>query len=292
MDGVQVHEPRKGLIDMEWVEITGRTIEEAKDVLLDQLGVQEDEAEFEVLEEPRAGLFGRTRGQARVRARIQPKAPRGKDERRKRTAKPKADRSGAGTERGSSDKPSEAPTPQQVATETPQRQRETRPPRDVSDRPRLDIDVASREASTFLEDFIRRFGITGEVTMNSTDEGDLEASVSGEQLGRLIGPRGGMIRALEELTRTRLQHVADGGSTPKLRLDVGGYRQMRRDEIQAIADETIEMVRSTGKPHVLNVVMAGERKVVHDRVGEVAHDLSTQSEGEDPQRRVVVLPGV
>jgi Jag N-terminus len=53
---------------MEWVEISARTVEEAKDQALDQLGVAEDEAEFEVLEEPRPGLFGRLRGQARVRA--------------------------------------------------------------------------------------------------------------------------------------------------------------------------------------------------------------------------------
>ena len=59
---------------MEWVETTSKTIEEAKDLLLDQLGVDEEEAEFEILEEPKVGLFGRATGQARVRARIQPKA--------------------------------------------------------------------------------------------------------------------------------------------------------------------------------------------------------------------------
>ena len=66
---------------MEWVETTGRTVEQAKDVALDQLGVDEQEAEFEVLEEPRTGLFGRTRGEARVRARVKPRQPRAKTER-------------------------------------------------------------------------------------------------------------------------------------------------------------------------------------------------------------------
>lgn len=64
---------------MEWVEITGKTIEEAKEKALDQLGVDLDEAEFEVLEEPKAGLFGRVRGEARVRARVRPTTPRAKD---------------------------------------------------------------------------------------------------------------------------------------------------------------------------------------------------------------------
>ena len=69
---------------MEWVETTGKTIEEAKDAALDQLGVDEQDAEFEVVEEPRTGLFGRTRGEARVRARVRPTQPRPKVERRDR----------------------------------------------------------------------------------------------------------------------------------------------------------------------------------------------------------------
>jgi len=63
---------------MEWVETTGETLEEAKEAALDQLGVAEDDAEFEVIEEPKQGLFGRTRGEARVRARVKPSTPRGK----------------------------------------------------------------------------------------------------------------------------------------------------------------------------------------------------------------------
>ena len=69
---------------MEWVETTAKTVEEAKDAALDQLGVDEQDAEFEILEEPRAGLFGRTRGEARVRARVRPTQPRPKVERRDR----------------------------------------------------------------------------------------------------------------------------------------------------------------------------------------------------------------
>src|SRR3954451_12034000 len=69
---------------MEWVETTGRTLEEAKERALDQLGVHEEDAEFDVVEEPRVGLFGRMRGEARVRARVRPTQPRPKTERRDR----------------------------------------------------------------------------------------------------------------------------------------------------------------------------------------------------------------
>ena len=69
---------------MEWVEVTAKTVEEAKEMALDQLGVDESDAEFEVLEEPKAGLFGLLRTQARVRARVVPTAARPKTERRER----------------------------------------------------------------------------------------------------------------------------------------------------------------------------------------------------------------
>lgn len=71
---------------MEWVETAGRTLADAKDAALDQLGVDETDAEFVVLSEPKAGLFGRTRGEARVRARVKPTQPRPKRGRERRPA--------------------------------------------------------------------------------------------------------------------------------------------------------------------------------------------------------------
>src|SRR4249919_3694151 len=68
---------------MEWVETTARTVEEAQELALDQLGVVADEADFEVLAEPKQGLFGRLRGEARVRARVRPAPVRPKQERRR-----------------------------------------------------------------------------------------------------------------------------------------------------------------------------------------------------------------
>jgi spoIIIJ-associated protein len=84
---------------MEWVETTAKTLEEAREAALDQLGVGADEAEFDVVEEPKPGLFGRTRGQARLRARVKPTPARPKQERRR---KPKSD---AKTSKARSDTP-------------------------------------------------------------------------------------------------------------------------------------------------------------------------------------------
>src|SRR6266849_7739226 len=85
---------------MEWVETTGRSIEEAKDAALDQLGVDENDAEFEIVEEPKFGLFGRLRSEARVRARVRPTKPRTKEDRRDRRR-----RRGGSTGDAAADKP-------------------------------------------------------------------------------------------------------------------------------------------------------------------------------------------
>src|SRR5438477_5079318 len=91
---------------MEWVETTGRTVAEAKEAALDQLGVDEHDAEFEVLAEPRSGLFGRMRAEARIRARVRPTRPRPKEDRSRRRQRSDSGRSssstagGAGSEQG------------------------------------------------------------------------------------------------------------------------------------------------------------------------------------------------
>lgn len=89
---------------MEWVETTGRTIEDAKEAALDELGVDVSDAEFEVLEEPRIGLFGRVRTEGRVKARVRPVAPRAKDDRRRRN------RPGSKKDAGGGDAPNEQET--------------------------------------------------------------------------------------------------------------------------------------------------------------------------------------
>ncbi|MDQ6784893.1 MAG: Jag N-terminal domain-containing protein [Actinomycetota bacterium] len=96
---------------MEWVETTGRTIDDAKEAALDELGVDEQDAEFEVMEEPRLGLFGRLRSEGRVRARVRPVAPRSKDERRRRGRSPKASGAPKGAEAAGDDTETDTDVP-------------------------------------------------------------------------------------------------------------------------------------------------------------------------------------
>src|ERR1700674_2067934 len=90
---------------------SGKTVEEAKEAALDELGVDEADAEFEILEEPRQGLFGRQRGEARVRARVRPTAPRPKVERRDRKRRTPAGRESGAVNAASGPSASATPPP-------------------------------------------------------------------------------------------------------------------------------------------------------------------------------------
>jgi len=267
---------------MEWVETTGETLEDAKNAALDQLGVAEDDAEFEILEEPRPGLFGRTRGEARVRARVKPNQPRGK-ENRDRNRRDRNGRNGKGGERSGGDRQSRDRDSRDRGPRE-QRPREERPPREKVD---VDPAVVGQAASDFLSGLVEAFGTTGQVSV-SRDGEDIEVRVDGTELGLMVGPGGSTLLAIQDLTRVASQRRL-GDQDTHLRVDIAGYRERRKAALGRFAMKVAEEVLSTGEPRRLEPMTSADRKVVHDTLVEVA-GVSTRSEGEDPKRRVVVEP--
>mgnify|MGYP003341724123 CR=1 FL=1 len=276
---------------MEWVETTGRTVEEAKEKALDQLGVHEEDAEFEVVEEPKAGLFGRVRGEARVRARVRPTQSRQKIERRDR--KRSGDRNGrsksdgqkadgakqGGQQRGPK-KPATPKSPQSATAATPKSTQQEKE-HDVDPR------QVGEEASRFMQGLLDAFGATGTVELVE-DGDDLEVRVHGEELGLLVGPGGNTLMAIQDLTRVASQRRL-GDQDTRLRVDIAGYRERRKEALGRFAQKVAEEVVSTGQARRLEPMNSADRKIVHDTLIEVA-GVSTRSEGEDPKRRVVVEP--
>jgi spoIIIJ-associated protein len=268
---------------VEWVETTGRTIEEAKDAALDQLGVDEQDAEFEILEEARSGLFGRLRTEARVRARVQPTTPRPKAERRDRKRKPAAtDTPAAET----------APAPKPKRARAPKQDRPTlspTPSASTGAAPMSDIDLETHAANirSFLEGLVDAFALDGDVHVETIDDDTIEARVDGEDLGLLIGPKGLTLQAVQELARAVLQKEGPGG--PRLRVDIGGYRERRREALSRFTTTVAEQVLATGTATSLEPMSAADRKVVHDTANEI-DGVHTMSEGEEPRRRVVIQP--
>jgi len=256
---------------MEWVETTGDTLEAAKEAALDQLGVAEDEAEFEVIEEPKQGLFGRTRGEARVRARVKPSTPRGKTERR-----PRRDKEKGGERR--------EPRQRNDRQRSERPEREPRPPREKVD---VDPAVVGQAASEFLSGLVTAFGTKGDVTVHRED-GEIEVRVEGTELGLMVGPGGATLLAIQDLTRVASQRRL-GDQDSRLRIDIAGYRERRREALSRFATKVADEVKETGSARMLEPMSSADRKIVHDTLVEY-EGVTTRSEGEDPRRRVVVEP--
>jgi len=275
---------------MEWVETTGRTIEEAKNIALDQLGVAEDDADFEVVEEPKPGLFGRTRGEARVRARVRPTSPRGKGgERRERNSRGRNNKgrgeSGNGRREGGRDDGRDGGRNENRSQkrERPAREpREDRPPRE-----KVDVDPAAvaESATNFLSGLVTAFGLKADVVVNREDT-ELDVQVNGDELGLLVGPRGTTLLAIQDLTRVASQRRL-GDQDTRLRVDVAGYRERRKEALGRFALKVAEEVKESGSARVLEPMASADRKIVHDALLDV-EGIVTRSTGEEPRRRVVV----
>jgi spoIIIJ-associated protein len=143
---------------------------------------------------------------------------------------------------------------------------------------------------TFLVDLLDAFGLDGEVTATPAEEGAVELAVTGEDLGLLIGPKGQTLQAVQELSRSALQRQRPGATHARIRVDVSGYRQRRREALERFVREVAEQVKASGTQKALEPMSPPDRKVVHDTVNEI-DGVSTLSEGEDSRRRVVILPG-
>jgi spoIIIJ-associated protein len=261
---------------MEWVETTGRTVDEAKEAALDRLGVGEDDAEFELLAEPKSGLFGRIRTEARVRARVRPTSPRPKDDRRDRRRRSKPRTS---TNRKDSAEPAA------VATQPAQRRRSARNGANTMD-DEASVAEQGEMARSFVSDLLDRFGASGTVEVVELDEETVEVSVHGNDLGLLVGHKGATLASLQELTRTVVQRHT-GGQTARVLVDVAGYRQKRRAALERFARKVAEEVRESGNEQQLEPMTPPDRKVIHDTVNAI-DGVATRSEGLEPQRRVVV----
>jgi spoIIIJ-associated protein len=148
-----------------------------------------------------------------------------------------------------------------------------------------DLEQESEIAADYIEGLLDVADLDGDIDMDV--EGDRPVvSVVGATLTELVGPNGEVLEALQELTRLAVHRQT--GARSRIMLDVGGYRARRRQELAELGRTAAEEVSRTGVPQRLEAMTPFERKVVHDAVA--AAGLRSESEGEEPARRVVVLP--
>ena len=140
-------------------------------------------------------------------------------------------------------------------------------------------------AADYLEGLLDIVDLDGDIDMDV--EGDrASVAIVGSNLRQLVGREGEVLEALQELTRLAVYQAT--GERSRLMLDVGGFRARRREELTEVGRQAAEEAKSSGNPIKLQPMTPFERKIVHDAVA--AAGLRSESEGEEPDRRVVILP--
>jgi len=148
-----------------------------------------------------------------------------------------------------------------------------------------DLEQEGEIAADYVEGLLDVADLDGDIDMDV--EGDRAVvSVVGATLDELVGASGEVLDALQELTRLAVHRQT--GARTRLMLDIGGYRAQRRVDLSELGASVAEEVKRTGEAKALAAMNAFERKIVHDAVA--AAGLRSESEGIDPNRRVVVLP--
>ncbi len=148
----------------------------------------------------------------------------------------------------------------------------------------MEIEEQAPLVESFLTGLVDAFGLEGEVSVRVDDE-VIVADVRGAQTEAMVGPRGRTIEAIHELTKTVLQRQTQ--SSARLRLDIAGYGERRRQALSIYADQLINQVAGEGGEVVLEPMSASDRKVIHDAVA-ARQGVRSYSEGEAPRRYVVI----
>jgi spoIIIJ-associated protein len=217
---------------MREVERSAASVEEAIEAALDELGVSEQEARVEIVQEPQKGILGIGGQQAIVRVSVR-----------------------------------EAPL---APVEGPE------------------VEEQADLAEDFLRGLLERMGLDAEVDSGYVD-GTMYVDVFGAEdpdaMGLLIGRHGQTLDALQEIVRSAVQRAT--GERCRVMVDVEDYRKRRRSQLAHRAKSAAAKVRKTGRPERMEPMTSYERKIVHDAVAEV-DGVESSSEGEDPDRRVVI----
>lgn len=240
----------------EAVEATGATVEEAIDRALEILGATDDEVEVQIIADVQAGGFLRRGAQARVRVKR-------RDER----------------------------TPEDLALDeeglTLDEEGLALDEEEEGEYlPGPELEAQALAAHDFLQGLVDAMGIEADVEAVASRSTAI-VSMSGPEMGLLIGRRGATLEALQDITRAAVQLRV--GQRAWVNVDIEGYRARQKEILERRARSVAARVRRSGKPEALEPMTSFERKVVHDALSRF-DGVTTLSEGEEPNRLVVVNP--
>lgn len=279
---------------MEWVEAVGRTVDEAIDEALGALGeTSRDAVSIEVIDEGKKGLLGLGGRDARVKVTVKPKKKRrrrskSRDRKQQRGDGSKSSNGKSRKAKGGKPKDGRQRRDNKKDHQSPRNGGQEKKKVVVDKKPeeKADIEEQAQVAKDFAVGLLEAFGLEGDVETRVEDD-ILFVDINGEQTEALVGRKGAVVQAVHELTRTVIQRKTFGA--PRMRLDIAGYAARRREALKIYAGRLAESVKEDGREAMLEPMNAADRKVVHDAIAEI-DGVRSFSEGEDPNRSVVVAP--
>jgi spoIIIJ-associated protein len=169
---------------------------------------------------------------------------------------------------------------------TAPRPKETKETEDMAEG--MTLEELGEVGRAFVVGLLSEYGVSATVETRLLDEDTVEIAATGEDLGLLVGPRGSTLSALQDLTRAVVQRQCPS-RTDRILVDVAGYREKRSAALKRFSTQVAEEVIASGQEKALEAMSPADRKAVHDAVNEI-EGVVTRSEGEDPNRYIVIAP--
>ena len=273
----------------QFIDVTGKTEDEAISRALEQLKLDRDDVSVEILERAKAGFLGLGSCPAKVRvsygeddapAPEQPKVMEKVREDKPKAEKPKADK--PRTEKKPAEKPQrrEEPVKKESAPKTEEAQT-VKAPEDLGEE--VD-DERAQEIRKFLSGLLQQMEVQAEVKVYLPEKGRYKVFLEGQGLGAIIGRRGETLDAIQQLTSYSVNRT---GSRVRVQLDAENYRAKREQSLERLANKVAGKVVKYRRSVTLEPMNAYERHVIHTALQEVP-GVTTYSTGVDPNRRVIV----
>lgn len=244
-------------------EFTAKTLDEAKESAAAEFGVSVDEIEFNILEQPRKGLFG-MKGNAKVIASYEA---------------PVAEEAPA-TAQAEESAPAEEPAPASFEDEN----ESAAVPELPAD---FDIEKSAKvqAAKKYLTDVLHALGLENFQINAIRRDGNIVLDITGDKLGVVIGRRGETLDSLQYLTILASNRTEE--SYCRISIDCNGYRDKRRETLESLAKRTSAKVIKQGRKIALEPMNPYERRIIHSCVAEI-EGVSSHSTGVEPYRKVVI----
>ncbi|MBD9198265.1 MAG: KH domain-containing protein [Clostridiales bacterium] len=270
----------------QFIDVTGKTEDEAISRALEQLKLDRDDVSVEILERAKAGFLGLGSCPAKVRvsygeddapAPEQPKVMEKVREDKPKAEKPKADK--PRTEKKPAEKSQRREEP--VKKEAPKTEEVPFVPVDLGEEVN---DDRAQEIKKFLSGLLQQMEVTAEVKVYLPEKGRYKVILEGQGLGAIIGRRGETLDAIQQLTSYSVNRT---GSRVRVQLDAENYRAKREQSLERLANKVAAKVVKYRRSVTLEPMNAYERHVIHTALQEVP-GVTTYSTGVDPNRRVIV----